>query len=60
MPIVTNPGFDAKNQVMAKRPLYMLVIEGVVEPLTTFRLEDVQVLFGGYGIGGYGTLGYGN
>jgi hypothetical protein len=59
MPIATNPSFDSKNQQLVKRPLYMLVIEGISEPLTTFRLDDVQVTWGGYGIGGYGTTGYG-
>jgi len=59
MPIPTNPNFDGKNQELTKRPLYLVTIEGVLEPLTTFRLDDVQVTWGGYGIGGYGTTGYG-
>jgi hypothetical protein len=58
--ISTNLNFDAQNAALAKRPLYMLWIEGVLEPLTTFRVEDAQVTWGGYGIGGYGTAGYGN
>ncbi len=59
MPIPTNTSFDAKNQELSKRPLYLVFIEGVLEPLTTFRLEDTQVAWGGYGVGGYGTTGYG-
>ena len=59
MPIPTNSTFDANNQQAVKRPLFVLWIESVAEPLATFRLEDVQVTHGGYGIGGYGILGYG-
>ncbi len=59
MPIPTNLDFDAKNLELAKRPLYLLTIEGVLEPLTTFRLEDDQITRYGYGIGGYGVMGYG-
>jgi hypothetical protein len=59
MSIATNPSFDTENQKLVKRPLYMLSIEGIAEPLTTFRLDDAQVTWGGYGIGGYGTTGYG-
>jgi hypothetical protein len=59
MPIPTNTNFDAKNQELHKRPLYLVFIEGVLEPLTTFRLEDTEITWGGYGIGGYGTTGYG-
>jgi hypothetical protein len=59
MPIPTNSNFDAKNQELAKRPLYLVFIEGVLEPLTTFRPEDTEVSWGGYGVWGYGTLGYG-
>jgi hypothetical protein len=59
MPIATTPSFDSENQQLVKRPLYMLFVEGISEPLTTFRLDDVQVTWGGYGIGGYGTTGYG-
>lgn len=59
MPIVTNPNFDALNLALVKRPLYMAVIEGVFEPLTTFRLEDTQVTRSGYGLAGYGATGYG-
>ena len=59
MPIPTNTSFDARNQELSKRPLYLVFIEGVLEPLTTFRLEDTQVTWGGYGVGGYGTTGYG-
>ena len=57
--LLTNPNFDAANEKLAKRPLYILTIEEVLEPLTTFRIEDVDVTWGGYGIGGYGTTGYG-
>lgn len=57
--ISTNPSFDVKNQELAKRPLYILTIEGVLEPLTTFRIEDAEIVWGGYGVGGYGTTGYG-
>jgi len=59
MPIPTNSNFDAKNLELTKRPLYLLTIEGVIEPLTTFCLEDVQITRYGYGIGGYGVMGYG-
>ncbi len=59
MPIPTNSIFDASHQQPVKRPLYILWIEGVAEPLTTFRLEDALVTRGGYGIGGYGMFGYG-
>jgi hypothetical protein len=59
MPIPTNPSFDSMNQQRVKRPLYMLFVEGLSEPLTTFRLDDAQVSWGGYGTGGYGTTGYG-
>jgi hypothetical protein len=59
MPIVTNPNFDVNNAALAKRPLYVLTIEGVLEPLTTFRLEDTLVTQTGYGLSGYGTTGYG-
>jgi hypothetical protein len=60
MAIMTNPNFDTKNAALQKRPLYVLLIEGVLDPLTTFRAEDVQVVWGGYGVAGYGTTGYGN
>lgn len=59
MPVLTNSHFDAKNQELNKRPLYLVFIAGVLEPLTTFRLEETQVTGGGYGIAGYGTRGYG-
>ena len=59
MPIPTNSNFDAKNLELTKRPLYLLTIEGIIEPLTTFHLEDAQVIRHGYGIGGYGVMGYG-
>jgi len=59
MPIPTNSNFDAKHLELTKRPLYLLTIEGVLEPLSTFRPEDVQIIRYGYGIGGYGVMGYG-
>jgi len=58
--ISTNLNFDAQNAALMKRPLYMLWIEGVLDPLTTFRIEDAHVTWGGYGIGGYGTAPYGS
>jgi hypothetical protein len=60
MPIITNPGFDTQNQQVIKRPLYMVWIEGLPDPLTTFLMDAVQVTPGGYGVGGYGTTGYGS
>jgi len=60
MPIITNPNFDTQNQQLIKRPLYLVSIDGLPEPLTTFRLDAVQVTWGGYGVGGYGTTGYGS
>src|SRR5271157_498893 len=57
--IATNPSFDTLNQELVKRPLYIVSIEGLPEPLTTFRLDDQQVTWGGYGVAGYGTTGYG-
>jgi hypothetical protein len=59
MPITTNPNFDVANLKLQKRPLYVLQIDGVLDWLTTFRAEDVQVVWGGYGVAGYGTTGYG-
>jgi hypothetical protein len=59
MPIPTNSNFDAKNLELAKHPLYLLAIDGVLEALTTFRLEDAAIIHYGYGIGGYGVMGYG-
>ena len=57
--LATNPNFDAANLNLQKRPLYYLLIDGVMEPLTTFRADDAQITWGGYGMGGYGTTGYG-
>jgi len=57
--LMTNPDFDTANLALVKRPLYILIIDGVFEPFTTFRAEDAQIVWGGYGIGGYGTTGYG-
>lgn len=59
MPIATNHSFDTSNQKLVKHPLYALTIEGSVEMLTTFRLEDLQVVLTGYGVSGYGMTGYG-
>lgn len=59
MPIPTNPSFGISNQKLVKQPLYALTIEGSVELLTTFRLQDLNVVLTGYGVAGYGTTGYG-
>lgn len=59
MPIPTNSQWTIENAKLVKRPLYLLIIEGAAEPLTTFRLEDMAVVWGGYGVGGYGTNAYG-
>jgi hypothetical protein len=59
MPISTNPQWNVENARLVKRPLYVVFIEDLPEALTTFRAEDQQVQFTGYGIGGYGTNGYG-
>jgi hypothetical protein len=57
MPLATNPQWKLENAKLAKRPLYIVVIENVAEWLTTFRAEDVEIT--GYGVGGYGINGYG-
>ena len=59
MAIPTNVQFDANNAALVKRPLYVLLIEGLATSLTTFRPQDMQVAISGYGLGGYGTTGYG-
>jgi hypothetical protein len=59
MPIPTNASFDVKNLELTKHPLYLLTIEGVLEPLTTFLPEAVAISHHGYGISGYGATGYG-
>jgi hypothetical protein len=59
MPVTTNPSFDLNNAALSKQPLYVVQIEGVMDPLTTFRPEDMNVLHAGYGVNGYGTTGYG-
>ena len=59
MAVNTNPSFNVQNLELAKRPLYMVSIDGLPEPLTTFRLDAVQVNLTGYGLSGYGTTGYG-
>ena len=57
--LVTNAQWNVENAKLVKRPLYVIFIENLPEALTTFRAEDQQVQFTGYGIGGYGTSGYG-
>jgi hypothetical protein len=59
MAIQSNPNFDSKNQALTKHPLYLVLIEGLPEPLCTFRYEESLITWGGYGVGGYGTTGYG-
>jgi hypothetical protein len=59
MPLSTNPQWELENAQLVKRPLYVLVIENLAGWLTTFRPEDAEVTWGGYGVWGYGTLGYG-
>jgi hypothetical protein len=57
--IPTNPNFGAKNEDLVKRPLYIVTIDGIFEPLTTFRIEEADIVWSGYGVAGYGTTGYG-
>ncbi len=59
MPVTTNPSFNLNNAALANRPLYVVQIEGLLDILTTFRPEDVNVSHTGYGVNGYGTTGYG-
>jgi|YelNatPaOPRAMG01_1025707.scaffolds.fasta_scaffold20552_3 hypothetical protein len=59
MPLTTNPSFNVNNAALAKRPLYVVQIEGVLDILTSFRPEDMNVSHTGYGVNGYGTTGYG-
>ena len=59
MPVTTNPSFDLNNAAPAKQPLYVVQVDGVIDPLTTFRPEDMNVTHTGYGVNGYGTTGYG-
>ncbi len=59
MPVITNPSFDLNNAALAKQPLYVVQIDGVIDSLTTFRPEDMNVTHTGYGVNGYGTSGYG-
>jgi hypothetical protein len=59
MSLPTNPSFDANNLVLTKHPLYLVVIEGLPEPLTTFRVDEARVTWHGYGLIGYGHTGYG-
>jgi len=57
--LTTNAQWNLENARLVKRPLHAVFIEDLPEALTTFRAEDQQVQFTGYGIGGYGTNGYG-
>lgn len=59
MPLTTNPPWEIDNVKLVKRPLYVLVIQDLVEALSTFRAEDMVVVLTGYGVGGYGINGYG-
>lgn len=59
MPIPTNPNFDLENAKLRRQPLYIVVIDGVFEPLSTFRYEDYAVSLGGYGVELYGVVGWG-
>jgi hypothetical protein len=59
MAIETNPSFDSQNTALTKRPLYVVQIEGVLDPLTTFRPQDWEITLAGYGMNGYGLSGYG-
>lgn len=59
MSIPTNSNFDAANMLLPKHPLYMLFIDGLPEPLTTFRLDEAKVARRGYGLALYGLTGYG-
>lgn len=59
MAIETNFSFDRNNAALVKRPLYVLMIEGLPTPFTSFRPEDMQIAVSGYGMSGYGTTGYG-
>ena len=59
MPVMTNPSFDLNNAALAKQPLYVVQIEGIMDLLTTFRPEEMNVGHAGYGMSGYGTTGYG-
>lgn len=59
MSIPTNANFDTANQQLVKQPLYILTIEGISEPLTTFSADQTAVTWAGYGLSGYGTTGYG-
>lgn len=58
MAIPTNVSFEGKNAELFKRPLYVLLIDGMAMSLTTFRPQDMQVAVSGYGMSGYGTTGY--
>lgn len=60
MPLTTSPAWNVEHAKFVRRPLYLVVIADLVEALSTFRPEDMEVvLLTGYGIGGYGINGYG-
>jgi hypothetical protein len=59
MAIQTNVPFDTNNAALVKRPLYVLLIDGIATSITTFRPQDMQIAISGYGMSGYGTTGYG-
>lgn len=59
MAVSSNPKFDSKNSALNKRPLYLVIIEGIPDTLTTFVVEDEGVSPTGYGMTGYGIAPYG-
>lgn len=59
MPVLTDPTFDTQNSSLAKRPLYMLFIDGIPDSITTFVPELAQIALEGYGLNAYGKSGYG-
>jgi hypothetical protein len=59
MAIRSNTTFDSQNAALTKRPLYLVIIEGIPDVLTTFVVEDEGVTPTGYGMTGYGMAPYG-
>lgn len=59
MPVITDPAFDAQNSSPAKRPLYMLFIDGLPDSITSFVFDQTIITIQGYGLSGYSTNGYG-
>ncbi|HZP03131.1 MAG TPA: hypothetical protein VFD30_22980 [Terriglobia bacterium] len=59
MAIRSNTTFDSQNAALTKRPLYLVIIEGIPDVLTTFVAEDEGVSPTGYGMTGYGIAPYG-